>query len=133
MDCRTGSAPRRVPGGPGDRWWYGLFSPGIGKRWETRQDLLIRKTVRDASRLLDGRADIARNRSPGQRRHFSRQCGKPGVDRISVYEVRPNVAASDYKRSPYSLTATASAASSHLLYASAISFTLVVWVKTNGS
>src|SRR5450756_2013444 len=29
MDCRTGSAPRRVPGGPGDRWWYGLFSPAI--------------------------------------------------------------------------------------------------------
>src|ERR1035437_4090507 len=33
----------------------------VGKRCATRPDLLIRKTVRDASRLLDGRAVIDRN------------------------------------------------------------------------
>src|SRR5713101_2961534 len=40
---------------------------------------------------------------------------------------------SDHNLSPYSLTATARAASSHLLNASAISLTLVLWVNTNGS
>jgi hypothetical protein len=35
--------------------------------------------------------------------------------------------------SAYSLTATASAASSHLVNASAISFILILWVNTKGS
>jgi hypothetical protein len=38
-----------------------------------------------------------------------------------------------YSRSPYSLNETARAASSHLLNASAISFTVVLCVNTNGS
>src|ERR1019366_2350166 len=42
----------------------------------TRQDLLIRKTVRDASRLLDGRAVIARNPALAGGAGDIRQCEK---------------------------------------------------------
>src|ERR1017187_9016739 len=29
------------------RWWEGLFSPAIGKRWATREDLLLERSVRN--------------------------------------------------------------------------------------